>query len=134
MQPRRSLRELARRHGELRSAETRTALIEAYAPLLARITANVVGSRAARMLSEGNPLHDEMLSAAGLALVEAADDWRPDKGLAWNTWLALRVRRTVINALRSYSDLPRWLRARGVVMISIDAVIDGSDEQTEAEL
>ena len=112
----------------MRSEETRNALVEAHVDLLPAIVANALGRAASSVvLREDNALHDEVISAAQLALLQAAENWDPCGGLGWATWLCMLVRARCADALRAYADMPRGMREEGRRVLSLDAVL-GEDE------
>ena len=114
-------RRLAAEHAEHRTRQTRDALIEAWYPLLRGTLRGVLGKRRAILLtSEDRPLHDELISAANLALVEAAESYDPSRGAGFGTWLWWRVKFAVLETLRQEGDMPRGKPRR---MVSLDALL-----------
>jgi len=114
-------RRLANAYVADRTRENRDALIEAWYPLLRGTLRSVLGKRRQHLLSsEDRPLHDELVSAANLALVEAAETYRTERGAAFGTWLWIRVKYAILETLRQEGNMPRGRERK---MVSLEALL-----------
>ncbi len=120
-------RSLAAKHAKHHTRETRDALIEAYVPVMHIVLAHAMGARRLKTLSSYRPLHDELISASYLALVEAAEDWRHDLGLAFSTWLYWKTKHTAVETLRKETGLPKRRAAKGQRIMSLDGLLENED-------
>lgn len=122
-------RSLASAYVADRTRENRDALIGAWYPLLRGTLRGVLGKRRQHLLSsEDRPLHDELVSATNLALVEAAETYRTNHGATFGTWLWWKVKYAVLETLRQEGDMPRGRERK---MISLEALLDNNGSVLE---
>ena len=87
------------------SASTATQLIEQNLPLVSHVLSGVAAHF---------PRHadrDEMMQAARLGLVEAANRFDPERGVPFERWAALRIRGAILDSVRAVDFAPRALRS-----------------------
>lgn len=87
------------------STQTPAELIERNLPLVQHVLSGVAAHF---------PRHadrDEMLQAARLGLVEAANRFDPERGVPFERWAALRIRGAILDSVRAVDFAPRALRS-----------------------
>lgn len=108
-------------HVRCRTVESRNALVEEWFPDLMRMLGCALGKSASVILKQDQrPLRDEAVSAAQLALIEAADSYEPSRGAAFSTWLVWKIRHVVLETLRREAGMPRSWVAKGRRRVSLE--------------
>jgi RNA polymerase sigma factor FliA len=115
---------------EQRTARER--LIESHLALV-----HYVVARFARLRRVSVLVDDDDLLASGLeGLVRAADSFEPERGVAFSTWAALKIRSSILDMLRALDPLPARLRSAGKRIDRVAAALAQAQGRwpTEAEL
>lgn len=108
-------------HVRCRTIESRNALVEEWYPDLMRMLGCALGKSASVVLKQDQrPLRDEAVSAAQLALIEAADSYEPSRGAAFSTWLVWKIRHVVLETFRKEACMPRSWVAKGRRKVSLE--------------
>lgn len=111
-------------HVRCQTVESRNALVEEWYPDLMRMLGCALGRKAVVVLKQDQrPLRDEVVSAAQLALVEAADSYEPSRGAAFATWLVWCIRRHVLDTLRKETGMPRSWVDKGRRRVSLENLL-----------
>ncbi len=117
-----------------RDANTRERLICQYAPLV-----KYVVDRLRLSLPPGVD-RDDLLGYGTIGLIEAVDRFDPQRGVKFETYAILRIRGSIIDALRKLDILPRGVRERAraieaahQTLLQRDGVVP-SDEVVAAHL
>ncbi len=80
---------------------------EAYLPLVHEQAARIL-----RRLPSGVLERDEVISYGVIGLLEGLDQYDPQRGVPVEAYLRTKIRRRILDGLRSQDRLPRRLRAR----------------------
>lgn len=67
-----------------------------------------------RRYADQNPLlaYEDLLAYGAEGLIAAVDTFEPERGLQFSTWAVMKIRTTILDALRALDPLPRSLRLK----------------------
>lgn len=97
---------LWRDYQETGADEAREALLTRHLPLVHHVARKML-----RMLSSNADL-DDMISAGTMGLMDAVGSFDPNRGLAFSTYAAPRIRGAILDELRRIDELPRSARRK----------------------
>lgn len=97
---------LWREYDETKSQELRNVLLEHYLPLVKYVAERLH----ARMPREVEL--DDLMSAGVFGMMDAIDNFDPDRGVKFETYCNPRIRGAILDELRSLDWIPRLVRSR----------------------
>jgi RNA polymerase sigma factor for flagellar operon FliA len=114
---------------------SRSSLIEAYLPLVTLTRRKAFGKAPER-------LWEDLESEGRIALCHAADRFKPDRGVAFQTFAIIRIRCSMHDYLRQDDWMPRSVRDRQKAgeavpvyeLVSLEEIIGSPEEATDLRL